>query len=207
MSLINDHTVRIDSGSVAVSAVCLFAAVLKSVNRAPAVLPALVTIWTESITSSSMSSVSPTPYFSLWHSGCGTSYSWGHLAANRLADCHCDVISDLRLLRLKQVKQSSQRAECILKTKTSCDLKILLYTVISIERFWKTLIVNTELLHFNPCIVTCIFDNILSYSLDCAVYMVLIWGLTTVFPVLTWGYYCVQWTPREENLSYAAILS
>lgn len=45
---------------IAVCAVCLFAAVLRSVNRAPAVPPALVTIWIESITSSCTSFVSPT---------------------------------------------------------------------------------------------------------------------------------------------------
>lgn len=54
-------------GIIVVLAVWLFAAALKSVNRTPAVLPALVTIWTESITFFYTSSVAPTPNFSLWH--------------------------------------------------------------------------------------------------------------------------------------------
>lgn len=60
MWLNEDHAVRSDGsipGFVKVFAECLFA-VLKSVNRAPAVLPALVAIWTESITPSCTSFVS-----------------------------------------------------------------------------------------------------------------------------------------------------
>lgn len=52
-------------GIVAVFAARLFAAALRSVNRAPAVPAALVTIWIESITSSCTSSVSQTTNFSL----------------------------------------------------------------------------------------------------------------------------------------------
>lgn len=61
----------------------MFVVVLKCVNRAPAVLPALVTIWTESISSFSTSFVALTPNFSLWHRGCETRNRRGNCAKSQ----------------------------------------------------------------------------------------------------------------------------
>lgn len=66
----------------------LCAEVLKGVNRGPAVLFALETIWLQSITSFSTSFVAKTPNFSLWHSGCGSSSRRGHFATSWWAEPH-----------------------------------------------------------------------------------------------------------------------
>lgn len=61
MRLNDDHTLGGDGFIASIVkgfAVCVVAVALKSVNRAPAVLLALVAIWTESITSSCTSFVS-----------------------------------------------------------------------------------------------------------------------------------------------------
>lgn len=57
-----------------------FAAMLESADDAPAVLPAQVAIWTESITSLLHFLCVPTPNFSLCRRGCGT---LGYLAGER----------------------------------------------------------------------------------------------------------------------------